>query len=518
MMRLSKGAGFRQTQIIGLCGLLCLIVGVMAPLVCYRVQLPSPAEQYHADPMGVNQHQVNFAGMPAEFFAPRVDFIRASALTSPLPLDKTVAVALIILGVLNLLALLGSRLKYGMWLCVMVAVGVGFLFSHAALNIASSKDIIWHGLVPTRDRPHEFGGGSVIGWAFLPLLACPFLFWGAVRCLAQSSDQEKNPMSAAYITFGPSRMMGVLGMLLIVGGVIGPMRIEQGVVTRITSAWYMDQNDAANSFTAGYPTTSLLSSTDPVIKLGAVFLLVLSLACWVLLLRHRDEYLRWMAGAITLVVLFLLAKTAFEIMDWEYVGWKVVLPVYYQYQDGQSSAHLIIRWAAFSLAIAPALLWLAACWESTPFAVSRQLSRGQSKIASAQPADVGACSACGAKNSTRATKCHACGATLPWEAVRLEQAKRAAQALAASKAQAAKVAIAQGQDLGDMLYAGLTNFAVFWVCAPPVLGYFLWRYLDSQDSKYSGAAFCGWIFGAVLIGGGFLLRLLLAMSSVGAMK
>jgi hypothetical protein len=130
------------------------------------------------------------------------------------------------------------------------------------------------------------------------------------------------------------------------------------------------------------------------------------------------------------------------------------------------------------------------------------------------PADVGICAACGSRNSMRATRCHACGATLPWESEKLEKQAAAAQVAAARKAEAAQM----GRAAGDAGMTSLLYFLVIVLCfsVSPLVGFFIWKWLDSQESKYAGAAFTGWILGAAVLGIAFLARFLLIMSAVGS--
>jgi len=137
-------------------------------------------------------------------------------------------------------------------------------------------------------------------------------------------------------------------------------------------------------------------------------------------------------------------------------------------------------------------------------------------VASTPPSDVGLCAACGAKNSLRATRCHKCAEILPWEKARVEKKERSAQTKAAVKSQVASTGVAVGGNVGELLKIGVSNFFVFAFCAAaPFLGYFLWKHLDNEGSDYAGAAFFGWIIGAVLHIGRFGLRFFGTMAQVG---
>lgn len=129
------------------------------------------------------------------------------------------------------------------------------------------------------------------------------------------------------------------------------------------------------------------------------------------------------------------------------------------------------------------------------------------------PADVGLCAKCQKRNSLRVKRCHACGEILPWEAERLQEEAQRARSNTAMKKQAAKT----GGAAGEMAMTGLLYFLIMVLCFVfPYVGFFIWKYIDAQESKYAGAAFTGWVASIVIIVGLFLLSLLASMAKVGS--
>ena len=114
--------------------------------------------------------------------------------------------------------------------------------------------------------------------------------------------------------------------------------------------------------------------------------------------------------------------------------------------------------------------------------------------------DSGKCAQCGQLNSTMATRCHSCYATLPWVKPAKPQTVKAPKAVAVKN-------VASSVDFGGWFQAtgGMTLTFLF-CAAAPMLGFFLWRYMDNEGSPYSGAAQVGWIMGIVLHIGRFALR------------
>lgn len=265
---------------------------------------------------------------------------------------------------------------------------------------------------------------------------------------------------------------------------------------------------------------SLLTSPQAAQKGGAVLLLALAGATIFLLLQLRFEKLKWAAGAVSILILLLLVQTSYDVVAREHVSWYGALPRYNQLNGG-----LVFLWGWLPLLLAPVGLWLAVRWSEFPSENERQrlLAREpqpkKAPPASTQrapaptPSDVGLCAQCNAKNSLRATRCHACGATLPWETARLEKARGKASSAARRQSQA----VARGQDFSALVKTGLANLLAFVLCfCAPFIGYFIWRYLDNEDSPYTGAAFFGWVIGAVFIVGGVLVRIVATMARVGS--
>jgi ribosomal protein L40E len=266
---------------------------------------------------------------------------------------------------------------------------------------------------------------------------------------------------------------------------------------------------------------SLLTSPQAAQKGLAILLLLVAGATVFLLLSLRFERLYLIAGAASVLILLLLVQTAYDVVAREDLSWNSVLPRYYGHNGGP-----IVVWGWLPLLLAPVGLWLAVRWSELPSEDERQnlLARTpqpkKTPPASTQqapvqtPSDVGLCAQCNAKNSLRATRCHACGATLPWETARLEKARGKASSAARRQSQA----VARGQDFSPLLKTGLANLLTFVLCfCAPFIGYFIWRYLDNEDSPYSGAAFFGWVIGAVLAVGGILVRIIATMARVGSM-
>lgn len=261
---------------------------------------------------------------------------------------------------------------------------------------------------------------------------------------------------------------------------------------------------------------SLLAAPEPYLRWSAWLLLTLGiLALW--LISNLQT------GAAKIVSFVLIAVSAAitiagikNIDVYNDLTATSLVPAYIPI--GQSVA---LGWAWVFILLAPLLFWIAV--SSAPQVSQNERKRildqslilhwepSQEKPAPALLADVGTCDKCDAKNSLRATKCHACGAVLPWETARLQKSDKANRVAAARNVRAASTT-------GDVLVTGFLWLVVFCLCAMmPLIGYFAWRVLDNGESKYSGASFCGWIFGAVVIVGGFLVRFLLTMSRVGAM-
>ena len=123
------------------------------------------------------------------------------------------------------------------------------------------------------------------------------------------------------------------------------------------------------------------------------------------------------------------------------------------------------------------------------------------------PKDVGLCSKCEQRNSKSATKCHACGMVLPW--VKVPKTKADAVSVPKVKVAAPKI------DVGDTLRIIVANSLTFLFCAAaPVLGYFLWKYMDKDGSEYAPIAQIGWILGIVFHIGRFAWKFLLIGASV----
>jgi len=111
--------------------------------------------------------------------------------------------------------------------------------------------------------------------------------------------------------------------------------------------------------------------------------------------------------------------------------------------------------------------------------------------------DSGKCAQCGQLNSTMASRCHSCYATLPWvKPAKVEVAK-------APKAAAVKQATSSVDFGGWFQAAGGSTLTFLFCAAAPMLGFFLWKYMDKEGSAYTGPALIGWVLGIVFHVGRF---------------
>lgn len=145
------------------------------------------------------------------------------------------------------------------------------------------------------------------------------------------------------------------------------------------------------------------------------------------------------------------------------------------------------------------------------------------------PKDVGLCASCNARNSKHGSRCHACGATLPWVKVKATKVAPSAPTPAAAPRQSAATTSpsphhkplpppakpslqgfnpASGVDWGASITFVLLTFVVFAASLIiPILGFFLYRHFAEEESPLRFAAGAGLGIVVCLIGLRFASRL-----------
>jgi hypothetical protein len=120
--------------------------------------------------------------------------------------------------------------------------------------------------------------------------------------------------------------------------------------------------------------------------------------------------------------------------------------------------------------------------------------------------DTGQCLQCGQPNSIAATICHTCRATLPWamrnQSTRVQQPK------------ASEISFNNPDILQWMQTAGGNLLTSLFCLTIPILGFFLWKYMEKEDSPYTTAACIGWIMGIIYYGGRIAWRFIQIGSSL----
>src|SRR5687768_2664256 len=102
------------------------------------------------------------------------------------------------------------------------------------------------------------------------------------------------------------------------------------------------------------------------------------------------------------------------------------------------------------------------------------------------PADVGLCS-CNARNSLRATKCHACGETLPWGKAQPEPKPKAAGPPKIAGALSNRASF-NTEALG-LFGVGIVVFIIAFIF--PIAGWWMYRYFSSEESPLATYAMLG---------------------------
>lgn len=167
-----------------------------------------------------------------------------------------------------------------------------------------------------------------------------------------------------------------------------------------------------------------------------------------------------------------------------------------------SSARIIPSWGWVPLAAAQLLLvWLALgarnqeADSQTASAATGPvpLQRKESEVVTTGrgATDTGRCTSCQTLNSRHASRCHACGAMLPWMEVVPPKPTR----VKGPNQQLPKL----DGEFGEKALVACGHLLTFWFCtSAPLLGYFLWRYMSNEESRYAPTALWGWILGVIL--------------------
>lgn len=172
----------------------------------------------------------------------------------------------------------------------------------------------------------------------------------------------------------------------------------------------------------------------------------------------------------------------------------------YPESSGISISGYVPQIACLTLPLSALLCWLATRFVPRDFSEFREASL---------PKDVGRCAKCQIVNSTASTKCRECGAVLPWA----EPKPKAKTAKTSSLPAAPRVSLPTVD--GSSFKTAFSNGLTFLFClSAPILGYFLWKYLDKEDSPYASSAIIGSIAGILFYVGRFAWRFIQAGASI----
>jgi hypothetical protein len=217
--------------------------------------------------------------------------------------------------------------------------------------------------------------------------------------------------------------------------------------------------------------TSLLAAKPVIYKLGLVALILIYLGGIKAALDENFGLLTALAyGALTTTVglIFYLCR---QFIGWGTFHWGLLIPVYITRISKYNSTSL--GWIWFAMLLAATVLWLAGGLGPL----------GRMEVVLLK--ELGGFFQSGEKTARRT-------------------AGRVAPDLSVL-----------GDTTGEILQRLASRGLVFLFCfCVPPLGFFLWKYLDNEDSPHAGTACIGWISGAVIIVGGGLLRFLLIASRV----
>lgn len=114
------------------------------------------------------------------------------------------------------------------------------------------------------------------------------------------------------------------------------------------------------------------------------------------------------------------------------------------------------------------------------------------------PPDVGLCQSCGARNSKRATRCHACNQMLSWAPVPKEP--KPIKVPSAPKISAPTIDPEAASVWGIGMVVFIASFCI------PLLGFGLYKYFSNEESPLANFAAAGGLLGLALIGLGWMGR------------
>ena len=114
------------------------------------------------------------------------------------------------------------------------------------------------------------------------------------------------------------------------------------------------------------------------------------------------------------------------------------------------------------------------------------------------PPDVGLCTACSARNSKRASRCHACQALLSWAPQPKAEKPKTAKAASTPRISAPVVS----SEAATLWGIGLVVFIASLFL--PFVGWWLYRYFSNEESPLANFAAAGGVLGVALIGLGVM--------------
>jgi hypothetical protein len=196
------------------------------------------------------------------------------------------------------------------------------------------------------------------------------------------------------------------------------------------------------------------------------------------MLLHRDDKEKlqiatWVLGSVAALTLLYSFR---DILMQDGIIWRAGFPMYY--------GHPAINIGWLTLAICTICCYIASREDETDVAKRTARTTNDSKHK-----DSGKCLQCGQLNSIQSTRCHSCYATLPWA--------KPTHSPSIQKRGTGINSIAK-LNIGEWVQTAVPNFLTFAFCfLAPLLGYFLWRYMEKEDSPYTGTALIGWIIGIV---------------------